>query len=164
LRLFPKVFISFLLLLIIACAPKIMVYHDEDSGEVFISTASIYDAVPPFEHPAKISTETVVKMMKSIKCEGFNAFSESEIKEFAKKISRAFRKCRTNSFISFYISEKQVRYISGGEIYIKQGKIVWFFYPASEIYMRSPVVSDRTKCLSAKRYVFTLDGEAIFSP
>lgn len=160
-RFFPKTFICFLLLVFIACSPKIMVYHDEDSGEVFISGASIYDAVPPFEHPAKISEETAAKMMSSIKCEGFEAFSENEIKEYAEKIAKAFRKCRTDSFISFYVSEKQVRNISGGEIYIKQGKIVWYFYPASEVFLRSPVVSDRMQCLSGKRYAFTLSGDEL---
>ena len=159
LRLFPKTSAIFILLVFIACAPKIMVYHDEDSGEVFISKASIYEAVPPFEHPVKISEETVAKMMRSIKCEGFEAFSEEEIKEYAEKIAKAFRKCRTDSFVSFYISEKQVRNISGGEVYIKQGKVLWYFYPASEVYQRSPVVSDRMQCLGGKRYSFTLSGE-----
>ncbi|RMF93662.1 MAG: hypothetical protein D6734_09520, partial [Candidatus Schekmanbacteria bacterium] len=130
---FKKTAIILFLLCTVACAPRIMVYHNEDSGEVFISTASIYDAVPPFEHPAKISPEIIAKMMRAIKCEGFKAFSEEEIEEYAKRISKAFRKCRTDSFISFYISEKTVRYISGGEIYIKKGKVVWYFYPASEI-------------------------------
>ena len=158
-NIFAKITAVTLLIVFVACAPRIMVYHDEDSGEVFISGASLYDAVPPFEHPAKISRETVARMMKSIKCEGFEAFTEKEIDEYSKRISKAFRKCRTDSFVSFYISEKTVRYISGGEIYIKKGKIIWYFYPASEIYLRSPVVSDRLKCLSMKRYVFTLSGQ-----
>ncbi|RMF97838.1 MAG: hypothetical protein D6734_01220, partial [Candidatus Schekmanbacteria bacterium] len=61
----------------------------------------------------------------------------------------------------FYISEKTVRYISGGEIYIKKGKVVWYFYPASEIFLRSPVVSDRLKCLGKKRYEFSLQGDPL---
>jgi len=156
-----KFIVFFNIFILCACSPHIIVYENTDQGEVFISEASLYDAVPPFQHPVKIPKDTIVKMMRQMKCDSYDIFTEPEIKNFAGEISAGLKKARKNSFVSFYISEQMLRYISGGEIYVKDSNVIWFFYPASELYQRSPVVSDRVKCLSNKKYIFTPTGEPV---
>ena len=95
-------------------------------------------------------------MMSSMECNGKKVFSDKEVEEFAPQINKAFLKADSNSLISFYISENAVRDISCGEIWIKGDKCYWFFYPSSEIYLRSPVTDERIDCLNNKKYEISI--------
>jgi len=135
------------------CINRSIIYYVPNHGKIFLTRTSLYNnAEPPFNHPYQLSEKAISSMMSSLECNGNKVFSDKEIDEFASQICKAFLYADSKSFISFYISERAVSNISGGEIYIKENKCYWFFYPASEIYLRSPVPDERLECLSNKKF------------
>ncbi|OGL42661.1 MAG: hypothetical protein A2042_04860 [Candidatus Schekmanbacteria bacterium GWA2_38_11] len=145
-----------LLLTSLGCGGVKIIYEVPNHGGIFLSEKSLYNAKPQFDHPHKFSEKEISSIMSSLSCKEKKVFSDDEIKEFAGKIQEAFLETDPKSFISFYISENAVRNISGGEIYIKGDKCYWYFYPPSDIYLRSPAVDERLKCLSNKLFEISL--------
>ncbi|OGL48669.1 MAG: hypothetical protein A3C43_09080 [Candidatus Schekmanbacteria bacterium RIFCSPHIGHO2_02_FULL_38_11] len=144
-------------LFLTGCIDRSIIYHVQNHGKIFLTGENFYgNETPPFNHPYKISDKTIASMMSSMECNGKKVFSDKEVEEFAPQINKAFLKADSNSLISFYISENAVRDISGGEIWIKGDKCYWFFYPSSEIYLRSPVTDERIDCLNNKKYEISI--------
>ena len=146
-----------LLLASSGCGGKMkVIYQVQNHGIIFLSSKSLYNAKPQFDHPHKFSENEISSMMSSLSCKEKKVFSDNEIKEFAGKIRKAFLKADSKSFVSFYISQNAVKDISAGEIYIRGDKCYWYFYPPSDIYLRSPAINDTLKCLSNKLFEISL--------
>lgn len=146
-----------LFLFLSGCIDRSIIYHVPNQGKIFLIRENLYgNDNPPFNHPYKISEKTISSMMSSMECNGKKVFSDKEVKEFAPQIEKGFLKADSQSLISFYISENAVKDISGGEIYIKGDKCYWFFYPSTEIYLRSPVTDERLDCLNNKKYEISI--------
>jgi hypothetical protein len=145
-----------LAILFTACKPRHIIYYIPNHGEILLSNLYLYDAKPPFNHPYKFTRDEISSMMRSLTCNGQRIFSEGEVREFSKPIAKAFAKAIKETFVSFYISERGVRSISGGEIYVKGERCIWFFYAPTEVFSRSPIIAKPAECLANKKYLLDL--------